>query len=406
VIYREMHRAGDVWTKYYRIWVGHSILYSFSTSIALTYYQAYAIKILGFDINEIGTITFLNLIAISLGNMIGVVLVNKARSKRVLLWKIFTSLNLLFWALVGFSDFIAPSAIYVCVFIAQFGGAVGGLAYSDVIADMIPRSEAVGIFGKVNAYNLLSSVVGLSLAVATFLILDVEKAYRLVYSASLITAILSAGILCLMVDLVKRENAKIYVRQFYTKVLAVINDSPVVRHYIMFVSLFTFFVNIPGALWNYYIIKVFGGTEMWISLNTISSTLANAVGNYIFGRISSKISRRAILLYSPIPISLVPLLFLFSNSLEKQVMLNIYSGFSWAAYNLITGVYNLYLAGEDRVYMISLLGVLTNLLAAIASRLGAAVASISLLTLQLTFIVSFIGRLVTHIIAKRIVVEV
>jgi hypothetical protein len=59
-----------------------------------------------------------------------------------------------------------------------------------------------------------------------------------------------------------------------------------------------------------------------------------------------------------------------------------------------------------RQSVIAIVNAGSNLLAAIASRLGAAVASISLLTLQLTFIVSFIGRLVTHIIAKRIVVEV
>jgi MFS family permease len=174
----------------------------------------------------------------------------------------------------------------------------------------------------------------------------------------------------------------------------------------MFVSLFTFFVNIPGALWNYYIIKVFGGTEMWISLNTISSSLANAIGNYVFGRASSKASYKRILACSTIPISLVPLLFLFSNSLEKQVLLNIFSGLSWSAYNLITGVYNLYLAGEDRVYMISLLGILTNIFAAISTRLGAAIASMNMLAMQLMFLVSFIGRLTMYIIARKLIAEI
>uniref|UniRef100_A0A7J3Z7M2 Permease n=1 Tax=Ignisphaera aggregans TaxID=334771 RepID=A0A7J3Z7M2_9CREN len=400
-----MNKVESAWSTYYRIWATHSILYSFSTSISITYYQAYAIKVLGFSVNEIGVTTFLNLAAISLGNAIGVVLLNRARPRRVLLWKIFASLNLIFWALTGFSDLVASYAIYIFVFIAQFGGAIGGLAYSDTIADVIPRSRAVEVFGKVNAYTLSSSVAGLSIATAIFLFLNVREAYRVIYVISLITAVISAGVLYLVTDLVRRESIKLSLKQFYKKASGVISNAAV-KHYTMFVSLFTFFVNIPGALWNYYIIKVFGGTEMWISLNTISSSLANAIGNYVFGRASSKASYKRILACSTIPISLVPLLFLFSNSLEKQVLLNIFSGLSWSAYNLITGVYNLYLAGEDRVYMVSLLGILTNIFAAISTRLGATIASMNMLAMQLMFLVSFIGRLTMYIIARKLIAEI
>lgn len=176
---------------------------------------------------------------------------------------------------------MASYAIYIFVFIAQFGGAIGGLAYSDTIADVIPMSRAVEVFGKVNAYTLSSSVAGLSIATAIFLFLNVREAYRVIYVISLITAVISAGVLYLVTDLVRRESIKLSLKQFYKKASGVISNAAV-KHYTMFVSLFTFFVNIPGALWNYYIIKVFGGTEMWISLNTISSSLANAIGNYVF----------------------------------------------------------------------------------------------------------------------------
>jgi hypothetical protein len=69
-------------------------------------------------------------------------------------------------------------------------------------------------------------------------------------------------------------------------------------------------------------------------------------------------------------------------------------------------VYNLYLAGEDRVYMISLLGILTNIFAAISTRLGAAIASMNMLAMQLMFLVSFIGRLTMYIIARKLIAEI
>jgi MFS family permease len=106
--------------------------------------------------------------------------------------------------------------LHLC-FIAQFGGAIGGLAYSDTIADVIPRSRAVEVFGRVNAYTLSSSVAGLSIATAIFLFLNVREAYRVIYVISLITAAISAGILYLVTDLVRRESIKLSLKQFYKK---------------------------------------------------------------------------------------------------------------------------------------------------------------------------------------------
>ncbi|MEM1608848.1 MAG: permease, partial [Ignisphaera sp.] len=163
--------------------------------------------------------------------------------------------------------------------------------------------------------------------------------------------------------------------------------------------------NLPNAIWNFYIIKVFNGNENWISLNTISSTLANALGNYILGRVSHKISRKKVITFSTIPISLVPAFFLVSSTMDKQIALNIFSGFSWSAFNLVTGVYNIYLGRERRIFMVSLLGILTNISAGIASKVGASVASISLMMMNLVFILSFIGRLVMYFYAKKNIVE-
>jgi predicted MFS family arabinose efflux permease len=392
--------------KYIKIWTIHSILYSFSTTISVTYYQAYAVKVLGFDVGALGNVTFLNLGAISIGNALGALIVYRLRSRRVLLWKIFTTLNLLFWALTGFSDSLNPYAIYLFIFLAQFGGAIGGLAYSDTISDLIPKSISVSVFSKVNTYTLSAAV--LSLAISTAFSLNprigIIRLYRVLYGLALASAVLSASVLWLMKDIVKRENTMISFREFYGDVQRLLSEPPI-RSYITFLSMFTFFVNIPGALWNYYIIKVFGGDETWISLNTISSTLANAIGNYIFGKLAGRVPRKKIIVFSIALISMVPIIFLFSNTMLRQIAMNAYSGFSWSAFNLLTGIYNLYLAGEKRIYMISLIGVTTNVLAAVATRIGAFVASINLLSMQLTFVVSAIGRLIMLFYARKRLVE-
>jgi len=388
------------WIKYYNIWVIHSILYSFSTTISITYYQAYAIKILGFDVNRLGNLTLLNLLMISLGNMLGSFIVNRYRSQRVLIWKTCATVNLIFWALTGFSDAINKNIIYLFVSVAQFSGAVGGLAYVDTIGDIIPVQESVKVFGRVNFYTLTSSVLALVISLALFNSIEMFYAYRVVYITSFTTAIASASALFLMRDLNRRENKTIDLFTLFEEFKALLNHKAI-KSYILFMSLFTFFVNIPGALWNFYIIKIFNGNENWISLNTIASTLANAVGNYILVKISHRISRRNTMVYSIVPISLVPALFLVSSTMESQILLNIFSGASWSAFNLVTGIYNIYLGGEKRIYMVSLLGVLTNIFAGIATRLGATVASLNILLMNAVFIASFVGRLIMFFYARR-----
>ncbi|MEL9940023.1 MAG: MFS transporter [Ignisphaera sp.] len=392
------------WIKYYRIWVVHSIFYSFSTTISITYYQPYAIKVLGFDTNSLGNITLFNLLMVSLGNVLGSYIVNKFRARRVTVWKIFTSMNLLFWALTGFSDTVNENFIYLFISFAQLAGAVGNLAYVDTIGDMIPVQEAVKTFGKVNFYTLASSVLALSISLAIFNFYDIHHAYRIAYAIALITAIVSATFLFLMKDLSRKENKNLSISILFREFKELLN-SDAIKGYIVFMTIFTFFVNLPNAIWNFYIIKVFNGNENWISLNTISSTLANALGNYILGRVSHKISRKKVITFSTIPISLVPAFFLVSSTMDKQIALNIFSGFSWSAFNLVTGVYNIYLGRERRIFMVSLLGILTNISAGIASKVGASVASISLMMMNLVFILSFIGRLVMYFYAKKNIVE-
>lgn len=392
------------WIKYYKIWVIHSILYSFSTTISVTYYQPYAIKILGFDANSLGNITLLNLLMVSLGNFLGSYIVNKFRTKRVVIWKVFTSANLLFWALTGFSDFINTNFIYLFVSFAQFAGATGGLAYVDTIGDMIPVQEAVKIFGRVNFLTLASSVLALSISLIIFNFSEIFHAYRTIYLTALVTAIASALVLCLMKDLNMRENKDLTIAMLFKEFERQFSNNAI-KGYIIFMSLFTFFVNLPNAIWNFYIIKVFKGNEYWVSLNTISSTLANALGNYILGRISHRISRKKVMTLSIIPISLVPALFLVSSTMEKQIALNVFSGFSWSGFNLITGIYNIYLGGEHRILMVSLLGILTNIFAGIASKIGASVASISLVSMNIVFILSFLGRLAMYFYARKNIVE-
>ncbi|MEM1645655.1 MAG: permease [Ignisphaera sp.] len=389
------------WRKYVNIWTKHSIFYSFALTLTSTLYQAYAIRILGFDISKLGDAVFISLGAIALGNIVAVPLLYRYRHKRVNIWKIFTTTNIISWSLTGFSDMFSRYAIFIFLAIAQFTGAIGGLAYSDTIADLIPKEKSIAIFSRVNVYTITASLLSLITALAIFTYLGLTlNSYRVCYALSLLLAIISSILLWMMKDSTEKPSQIISIKTLFDTYRGVVRDNKC-KNYIISVVSFTFYTNLPGALWNYYVIKVFNGNELWISIKTISNTFASALGNYILSSISHKLSPKKTVEYSAIFISFVPILFILSPTLERQVLMEIYSGLSWAGFNLMTNIYNLYLVGENRVYLVSMLGMLNNLGASIASRIGSAIASLGLIAMQLVFILSWLGRFTTYFYMRK-----
>ncbi|MEM1526529.1 MAG: permease [Ignisphaera sp.] len=389
------------WYRYVDIWAKHSIFYSFTFTLTSTLYQAYAIRVLGFDVSDLGNTVFISLAAIALGNFVAVPLLYRYRRKRVNIWKIFTTINIISWALIGFSDLLPRYTLPIFLAIAQFAGAIGGLAYSDTIADLIPKEKSIAVFSRVNVYTVTASLLSLITTLAIFTSLgSTLNSYRVCYTVSLISALVSSILLWMMKDLTTKPNQVISLKTLFNTYEDVTQDGKC-RDYIISIVSFTFYVNLPGALWNYYIIKVFNGNELWISIKAIASTFAVALGNYVLNNVSHKLNPKKTIEYSAVFISLVPILFILSPTLERQVLMEIYSGLSWAGFNLMTNIYNLYLVGENRIYLVSMLGILNNLGASIASRVGSAIASLGLIAMQSVFVVSWLGRLAVYFYMKK-----
>jgi len=385
-----------------RRWIAHSFFYSFSTSLSTVFYQAYAIRALNYNIEELGTLTFINISALSLGGFVGLLLVYRFREQRLILWKLFTSLNLIAWATSGFTDLTGIKLLFpLLVFIAQFSGSIGGLAYSDTIADVVPREDSIRVFSYVGVYTSAATLIGLVTGTVLFSLMHYTVAYRIIYTVALCTALVSAWFLLTLWKLASRPSIKITLKDLAARFQRVVRSEGV-KHYMVFITTYTFSVNLPAALWNYYIIRVFKGSEVWISVNSIASTLATVVGNYIVSKLHRLIKPRTVLITAAILIIPIPVLFLLASTITLQALLHLYSGFVWSFLNNMANIYNLYIAGgEDRVYFLSILSVFNNLSAATASRVGASIATLGLLHLQAVFILSALGRTASVIYAQR-----
>lgn len=386
-----------------RRWTLHSFFYSLAITASTTFYQAYAIRILKYNVDEVGSLTFVNISAIALGNFIGLLLVYRFRGKRVILWKVFALINLLMWSTSGFADLTKVKWSFpFFIGVAQLAGSIGSLAYSDTIADMVLREKSIGVFSKVNVFTTTATLIGLTAGVTIFSVIsDVVLAYRIYYTLSFISSLISIAFLLSLWTVTESPSLNVTPKLVASKFKEITRQEDV-KHYMLYMLILTFSVNLPSALWNYYLIKVFKGDESWISINSISSTLTSMLGYYIISKLHEKLEPKKVVVASTAFISVLPTMFLFAPSLPQQILFNAYSGFTWAFLNNMINIYNLYLANNDnRIYFLAMLGILNNLTASTATKIGSSIASIGVEYMRAVFIASSLGRLASMFYALK-----
>jgi len=386
----------------------------YSTSISTTLAQAYAIKVLGFNVELLGLMVSLQIGSVSLGFLVGSLLLVVFRRKRILLWKLFGAVNRILWATIGFTHLLPIEAktpfFLVSIATAQFTGSIAGLASGDVGADLVSRERAIKFFSSLNSLTLLASCLGLATATVIFdlLLLNTEEAYIIAYSVALASSIISTILLALLEDLNPVTTRVKPVDALREYVYIARNQDA--SNYLKLVTIFMAVVNLPGALWNYYLLTVFKGSESWITLKAIVANLSQAAGFRVWGELSRRIGVKKSLYIGILLTAPVPVIFIYASTLPAQLAMEAYSGFVWAAYNLANNIYTLYLPRrESRVHFIALLNLSFNAAASVTTRLGASIASLGPVEMNAVFIASAIGRVVAGFIARskapRLIVE-
>ncbi|MEZ0393791.1 MAG: hypothetical protein ABWK00_01910 [Desulfurococcaceae archaeon] len=379
-----------------RTWMRESASYNFSIAISTSIAQAYAIQVLGFGIERLGLLASLQTLAVGLGYLAGVLLLSAKRRLRMLLWKAFGALNRLLLALAGFSDLLPGSgyAFVALISAAQFSGGVANLAYMDTGADLVERSSAVRFFSRMSSYNMAS--YSAALALSTALLALGAKGYRLSYSAALAAAALSASFLARIRDLGSPSGSL-----SASAALGVLRN----RDYLGFTLTFTaffFFVNMPGALWNYFLLNVFGGAGYWVPLTTMASSLGQSLGYRAWGRLYDRLGPRRTCTTAMAMVGLVPVAFLYAPTLPAQIVYNVYTGISWSGLNLVANVYYMYLAREgERVFFVAANMMLQNVVSSTAPGIGSSVASRGLQWAAAVFYASSAGRLAVAALSRR-----
>jgi len=394
-------------------WKVEASTYSFSVSLSTSLSQLLGIRFLGMDIALLGILVAVQLSAVGAGALLGTILINSYRHYRKKLWLLFGTTNRIGWSspilTITIPQDLGVPLLYLIVAVSQASGAIAGIAASDVGGDLVSRDRAARYFGTLNSLMNLAALASLTTSVAVFVNFGGGslEAYITLYVTSFTLAIVSTIFLIMIkddpiaVEHFKQSREALRVRsqiKLYWELLAVERA----KWYIAIIILYTAAVNLPASLWNYYLIYSIGGDEIWITAKAATTYLVKALMLGIWPYIIQILDVRRSFIASLILISPVPLMFMAARSLPSQIALEIYSAVWWSAWDLLTGLYNLYLLPRDlRPAVLSLITLSTNISAAISSVAGSIISTYIVYGPEVTFIISTLTRISVALIAIK-----
>jgi len=394
-------------------WKVEASTYSFSVSLSTSLSQLLGIRFLGMDIALLGILVAVQLSAVGAGALLGTILINSYRYYRKKLWLLFGTTNRIGWSLLILTITIPRDLgvllLYLIVAASQASGAIAGIAASDVGGDLVSRDRAARYFGTLNSLMNLAALASLTASVAVFVSFGGGslEAYITLYITSFALAIVSTFFLIMIkddpivVEHFKQPRETLRIRsqiKLYWELLA----AERAKWYIAIIILYTAAVNLPASLWNYYLIYSIGGDEIWITAKAATTYLAKALMLGIWPYIIQILDVRRSFIASLILISPIPLMFIAARSLPSQIALEIYSAVWWSAWDLLTGLYNLYLLPRDlRPAILSLITLSTNISAAISSAAGSIISTYIIYGPEVTFAISTLMRISVALIAIK-----
>jgi len=357
-------------------YVVETTTYNFSTSISSNLVNAMAMRFMGSGIFELGLITSIRMLSVTLGSLVAVPLVYRFRAYRLRLWLLFGALNRVGWALSIFTVLLPPPvnliSLLALIALVQVSGAIAGIAATDTLADMIRPSFAGRFLGVLASLNNLVALLALATTLFTFKALDATSAYWVLYLTALCFALISTAALASLKDVrVAEGSASTNPLDLILKYKDVALETPRTKRYIAVTTAFHFAANVPAAFWDYYIMMVLGGDELWITVKNATTLASKVLALRLWSSIIDSVGARRGTIVSIASTSPIPLLYYHSTDLAGVTGISVYSSLAWAPWDISATLYTYYLAPESkRPAFVSLQNITYNAAATLATAVG------------------------------------
>jgi len=300
---------------------------------------------------QIGLLTSLPNIFSPIAQIIGSKLMMKFSRKQIVSFAVLS--QALMWLPIIFSGYLylkgfifASTFLILSYALYIFFGSLGGPAWVSWMGDLVKEKELGSYFGLRNSIGTIVSIISITIAgfiLDLFKFWNTEKAvfvgFSIIFFLAMVFRILSRRFL------LKQYEPKFkFQKEHYFSFISFIKRLPKTNFgkFVILLSFMSFAVNLVGPYFNLYIFRDLKFTYTQFMLLSVSSSIAFFIFYPFWGKLLDKFSYTSILKFSSILISLIGFLWFLTiflypvEAFYYLIFVNLFSGFSWAAFNLAT----------------------------------------------------------------------
>lgn len=218
-------------------------------------------------------------------------------------------------------------AVFICSYLIS-------PLWNSWMGDLVPEDERGRYFGKRNA--IIGVFVFLGTFVAGLLLHIFSDAHPLIgfgilFFIAFIARLVSVYYLSKMDDVPYAVDKKSYFSfADFIKRMAYNNYG----RFVLFICLLNFVVYIAAPFFTVYMLRDLKFDYATFMLITVASLISGFIGMYIWGKINDRYGSKRLLVINGVLVAFVPLFWLMTKNIFWLYVIETYSGFVWAGFNL------------------------------------------------------------------------
>lgn len=309
-------------------------LTSVSESITNTYVTPYALS-MGAKDSDIGMLGVLQNLASTVAQIPGASFTEYVSRKKI--WVFSTLASKLLWIPVILLPLLSTGniiALIILLALISFFSSLRAPAWTSLMGDIVPGDERGHYFGK---RNMIAGFAGLiaTLIVGLFI---AGVGFSVILGVSIIAGMVSI-IFFIKIEEPSLKKVFHYKHEFKMDLKNFRNSVKVHKNFViftLFLSMMSFAVNIAAPFFAVYQLRYLGIGNFWFGIVAAFGALITLILQPYWGRLNDKFGERSIMVITGILVCFVPFFYLFVKTIPEILIVEAFSSFAWAGFNLVT----------------------------------------------------------------------
>ncbi len=271
---------------------------------------------------------------------------------------------ILIWLL--YTDLFPGQRVYLMMLTLLFSNVcivIAANAYFSWMADLVPPTIRGSYYGRRNTYLGFTSMTTLFIGSQVLSYFgdrgNMELGFTICFSVAVVSALVSSFWLNRQYEPMVEPVPSLTIN----KIRAMVRDSPLLKKYMVFYTVWQFGLGAGAAFFGIYMVKVLEMTPAQMGYQALLASVASIAGSYYWGRARDRVGDSPILLASGILIAINAAIWIFPQpgSLWSIWVLSLIAGFNWAGFNIVAFSWpQKFCPRKDNFYVSALIGLFSG----------------------------------------------